>query len=107
MYGVDAGNIMDRSDEEFHISSVHELLAGAEIVSIDWEAELQTKTWVKAQLRTASTLEGLADAAWQGPNGSSNSWFESGQKIDGFEQKGLCVQYKLAMGLKIAVIHQD
>ena len=100
MYEVNAGNIMDRSDEEFYISSAYELPGESEIFSIGWDAELQMKTWVKAQIRTALTLEELDDSIWQGPDGSSDSWFKNGQVINGFTQKGSWVQYKLTLGAK-------
>ncbi len=86
MGNVDLGNILDRSDEEFYVSKAHELPKGAKIVNIDWNAELPLKTWIKAQLRTAPTFEGLEDANWQ--------------EIDALEQNGLWMQYKLILGAK-------
>jgi len=99
MIWVDPGNVMDRGDEEYYTSCAHKLPDGAKVTCIEWEAELQVKTWIKAQLRFAKTEEELADAAWQGPDGEG-SWFEDKQSIDNMKQDGPWVQYRLALGAK-------
>lgn len=97
MLPVDPGNIMDRSPEEYYISSSHKLPGRARITTIRWEAVLQKKAWVKAQLRFAPSREALAKAAWQGPGGA-NGWFENGQAAGQLRQAGRWVQYRLALG---------
>ncbi|MBO9607735.1 MAG: VCBS repeat-containing protein [Paenibacillaceae bacterium] len=59
MMSVDPGNIADRGTEEFYISSAYELPAGEQIDSIGWDAELQPKTRVRAQLHFADSGEAL------------------------------------------------
>jgi len=86
MLPVDPGNIMDRGPEEYYISSSHQLPEGAQVKTIRWEAELQPKTWVKAQLRFAKTEEGLATAPWQESDAGE------------FNQTGSWIQYRLALG---------
>ncbi|RAV19617.1 FG-GAP repeat domain-containing protein [Paenibacillus contaminans] len=98
MMSVDPGNIVDRGPEEFYMSSAHELPEGERAASIGWEAELQPKTWVKAQLRFADSREELEQAAWQGPDGTAEAWFENGQSAADVRQAGRWVQYRLALG---------
>jgi hypothetical protein len=98
MMSVDPGNIMDRRPEEFYISSEFELPHGDKVSRISWIAELQPKTWVKAQIRTASSRGGLVQANWQGPNGMEDSWFDNGQKATDALQVGQWIQYRLALG---------
>ncbi len=97
MLAVDPGNIMTRGPEEFYVSSAHHLPEGAKVTRICWEAEIQKKTWVKAQLRFAESEEGLKSAGWQGPNGSAK-WLTNGQKVGRLRQRGRWVQYRLALG---------
>jgi hypothetical protein len=90
------GNIMDRSSQEYYVSSPYHLPERALVNEINWEAELPPQTWVKAQLRFAASPAALRDAAWQGPEGSG-SWFHSEQRMK-LEQTGQWVQYRLALG---------
>ena len=99
MIWVDPGNIADRSEEEHYTSCVHKLPDGANVTGMDWEAELQVKTWVKAQLRFAKTEADLAEAPWQGPEGEG-SWFDNEKGTGNLEQTGPWVQYRLALGAK-------
>ena len=57
---------------------------------------IPSKSWVKAQLRSADTKEGLKWAKWEGPGGTG-SWYDKGQKASG-EQRARWVQYRLALG---------
>lgn len=91
MTPVDPGNIMDRSNEEYYTSNAHCLPENARVTKIEWDAQIQTKTWVKAQIRFAETRELLSHAPWQGP-------FDSQQDINGLIQTGRWVQYRLALG---------
>jgi len=99
MIWLNPGNIMDRSEEEYYTSCAHQLPSEAKVTGIDWEADLQVKTWVKAQLRFAKTEEELANAPWQGPDGEG-SWFEKSQASSGLEQTGPWIQYRLALGAR-------
>ncbi|RAV19607.1 FG-GAP repeat domain-containing protein [Paenibacillus contaminans] len=98
MMSVDPGNILDRSPEELYVSSAHELPIGDRVTRISWEAELQPKTWVKAQLRMADSREELECAEWQGPDGTAGTWFASGQLAEHVRQPGRWLQYRLALG---------
>jgi hypothetical protein len=97
MLPVDPGNIMDRSAEEYYVSSAHELPGHARVTTIRWEADIQKKTWANAQVRFAPTKEKLSQARWQGPNAKA-AWFESGQPAGQLDQAGRWIQYRLALG---------
>ena len=99
MMAVDPGNIWDRGEEEYYTSCAHKLPEGARATGIDWEAKLDVKTWVKAQVRVAEREAGLANAAWQGPGGA-DTWFERGGQTGGLKQGGPWVQYRLALGAR-------
>lgn len=97
MTTVDPGNIMDRSQEEYYISSGYQLPEGAKVIKICWEAEIPPKTWVKAQIRFAYTKKHLDDAVWQGPD-DTQLWFNNGQTVNRLNQNGCWIQYRLALG---------
>ena len=97
MVGVNPGSIMDRGPEEHYVSAPFQLPEGSAGTSISWEGEMPAKTWVKAQLRSASSEQALGEAAWQGPSGPA-SWYENGEKTTGSESRGRWLQYKLALG---------
>jgi hypothetical protein len=98
MVAVDVGNIMDRGDEEYYISSVIELAEGDILHSISWEAEMPVKTWVRAKIRTAETREELETKAFIGPDGSDTSYYENGGIVKDFPANHRYVQYKLILG---------
>ncbi|MCX6992890.1 MAG: VCBS repeat-containing protein [Kiritimatiellaeota bacterium] len=93
------GNIMDRSPEEFYVSSPYELPPKARAESLAWEAELLPKTWVRGQVRFAETREGLDAAAWQGADGPE-TWLDNAQAIHKGPPHGRWAQYRLALGAK-------
>ncbi len=93
----DVGNIADRGDEEFYESRPIELPENARVAGISWVAEIPAKTWVKAQIRTASGESELNDAPWEGPDGAG-SWFEQGGEIAASLPSGKWVQHRLALG---------
>jgi hypothetical protein len=97
MKSIAPGNIMDRGPEEIYTSAPFQLPAGASVTRIGWEAEVPSKTWVKAQVRCAATEAGLAQAVWQGAQGEG-SWFENDQPLKGRTLPGRWVQYRLALG---------
>ena len=97
MLAVDPGNIMDRRSEEYYISSPFKLPNDAKVSTICWDAELQEKTWIKAQIRFAISEEMLNQALWQGPL-SYGGWFTNGQNAERIHQTGNWIQYRLALG---------
>ncbi|MSR64302.1 MAG: hypothetical protein EXS18_00790 [Verrucomicrobiae bacterium] len=97
MLPVDPGNIMDRSAEEYYISSGYEIPTGVHVTTIRWEANIQKKTWVKGQVRFAPTRGALSQARWQGPNAGA-MWFENGQPAGCLDPSGRWIQYRLALG---------
>ena len=114
MVHAETANIIDGSAQEYYISEAFQLPEGSSVRSIDWDAELPPKTWVRAQLRFAADREVLLkmgvgspadrgstdrDPIWIGPEGP-DTWYEAGQtvKLDRFA--GPWVQYRLALGSK-------
>ena len=97
MCSVEPANITDRGPEEYYISSPYELPAGTQVNRISWQADVPSKTWVRAQLRCAPAREDLALAPWQGPGSSQDAWFENGASVDLYPG-GRWVQYRLALG---------
>ena len=96
MLCVDPGNIANRGHEEFYTSAPSRLPERARPQRISWETELPPRTWVRAQLRSAATEETLGAAGWQGPDGSAQSWYESGEELS--EVAEPWIQYRLALG---------
>ncbi len=90
------GNLLDRGAEEFYESEPFELADGERVTALDWEAALGPKTWVRAQLRVATSPADLAGAAWGGTTGLG-SWFERGDPVPQ-PSSGPWVQYRLALG---------
>ena len=90
------GNQTDRGPEEYYTSEPVELTPGARPRKITWEAELPPKTWVHAQIRTASTRPGLEQAAWRGR--ADDAWLEDGDAIPHCSEDEPWVQYRLALG---------
>ena len=78
------GNVVDRGPEEFYESEPWQVPERTVVAGISWEATLGPKTWVRAQIRTASTRDELAGAAWRDP--------EDGDAPGGW------VQFRLALG---------
>lgn len=97
MTSVGPGNQRDGGPEEYYESSAYQLPSGATVTKIAWEAEIPAKTWVKAQLRSAHTQEGLPVAPWLGPNGP-DTWFDNGQTVPSGQFQGRWLQYRLALG---------
>ncbi|WP_168735695.1 FG-GAP repeat domain-containing protein [Cohnella fermenti] len=93
----DIGNVMDRGPEEYYESRAIELPMGSGLTGISWTADLAPKTWVKAQIRTAASKESLLGAAWQGPDGTADSWYGNGAESSA-PLAGPWIQYKLALG---------
>ena len=97
MLSVDPGNVRDRGPEEYYVSSPFQLPPGQRPAALRWEAEIQPKTWVRAQLRCAANPGALAAAPWQGPDPELD-WFENGATVRWPTCPGGWVQYRLALG---------
>ena len=97
MRAVEPGNLLDRGDEEYYVSSPSELPKGARATAISWEAQVPDKTWVRAQLRFADTRAEMERATWVGPEGA-NTWFENCTRVPATGRSGGWVQYRLALG---------
>jgi len=97
MMQVQPGNPRDRGPEEYYISEPFQLPEDARVRQISWEAELGPKTWVRAQLRTSSSREGLTSSPWRGPGGK-DGWFDSGDLTEAVTPEGPWIQYRLALG---------
>lgn len=93
---ISPANQRDGGPEEYYESSPCELPARARLTAIAWEADVPRKTWLRAQLRTGESREGLAKSEWQGPKGAG-SWFAKPQTVPP-GRIGRWVQYRLALG---------
>ena len=96
MSSVEPANVADRGPEEFYTSESFELPEGVRATAISWEADVPPKTWVKAQVRSAETKEGLDGSAWDGGD-RRDRWLESGEPVAELG-RGRWVQYRLALG---------
>jgi hypothetical protein len=94
---IGPGNIANRSSEEYYISAPFKLPKDSRAKKIYWEADIPETTWVKGQLRFASTKENLKYAPWIGHQNDS-SWFENYESIPRREKAGEWIQYRLALG---------
>ena len=97
MIQVQPGNVLDGSSQEYYTSAPFKLPEHTSVTRIDWEAELGPKTWVAAQLRFASTENGLAQAPWMGPDNDAG-WFANNQDVIASPSANQWVQYRLALG---------
>ena len=72
MTAVAPRNIADGGPAEYYVSAPFEILPGAKVTAISWDAELGPKTRVRAQLRSASSRDGLDSAPWSGAEGAGS-----------------------------------
>ena len=94
---IGPGNVLDRGPDEYYISKPFKLPEGATLRQVNWQAELLPRTYVRAQLRWASSEKQLVQSPWCGPNGP-NGWFANGQTVPSPLHRGQWVQYRLALG---------
>ncbi len=94
MIPVDPGNQLDRGPEEYYVSAPFALPASARATAISWKADIPDKTWVRAQIRYASTREALDQSPWQEP------WLENGARLPAAADGQRWIQYRLALGAK-------
>ena len=85
MYIIEPGNILTRGPEEYYYSEPYAAKEDLAVDSVEVEAEIPPKTWVKALVRSAADADGLARAAWREPGGARVA-------------KGSLLQYRLELG---------
>lgn len=95
MVPTDTGDILNRSPEETYITPAIEL---GSCTRIGWAGEIPQKTWVNCQIRTADTLQQLAEAPFVGCNGTENTRFTCLQEIPENLRSGKYLQVKLFLG---------
>lgn len=94
-------NLMDGGEEEFYTSRAFGIPAGTErIAEVVLACELQRKTWVKLQLRTAATAELLERSAWFGASYRQNYFTGSGAVNAPVPVGHGVIQYRLALGAR-------
>ncbi|NSW57886.1 MAG: VCBS repeat-containing protein [Armatimonadetes bacterium] len=96
MVRLPVGSISDRGPEEHYISEPRELDDETRRVTIEWDADIPLKTWVRAQLRCAGSLEALPSARWVGAGGT-DGYLDNGDGID-LPGAARWIQYRLALG---------
>lgn len=98
MYPVDAGNIMDRSDNEYYYSECFKVPEGQTAKTVTWEAAIPKSTWVKMQMRHADTQEEILTKEWQGT--IEQSMIEKDDDLTVLGYRGGYLQYRLILGAK-------
>ncbi len=96
LFCVDPGNIVDRGDDEHYTSAPSQLPGITRVTQLSWDAQMQPKTWVKAQIRSASSRDALSQATWLGPDGAA-SWFEETMPVN-VAVAGEWLQFRLVLG---------
>jgi hypothetical protein len=95
---VDAGNVYDRTYVWSYVSAPLESPAGVSFARLHWKAETRFGTEVKFQVRTAATRDGLAQAAWSGPEGADSSYTKAGASLPGVGARDRWLQYRAVLG---------
>lgn len=94
---IETGNIADRGPEETYTSEPLQLPADATLAAIQWEADVPLRTWINAQIRTATSKTALTSTTWTGPDGPETR-FAHGETINAAMTHGRWCQYRLALG---------
>lgn len=97
MLTVDIGNRMTRELAEEYISSVHEAESSFSEMRLLWEGKTTHGTQLQFQARSASTREGLDEAAWLGPEGEGSYAESSGATIRVLGSGHRWVQYRAVL----------
>ncbi len=71
------GSVFDRRELYFYESRIHESGDAVTGGRIEWDADVTNATAVALQVRGAPTLDGVDDAAWAGPGGATDGWFDA------------------------------
>ena len=79
------GNVLTRGPEEYYISEPYHVDEPCVVSNVVVEADIPPKTWVKASVRTAKSIDELGCAAWRGPS-------------DVPVETGAFLQYRLELG---------
>lgn len=93
MTTFDRGNSYTREPVEHYISPPYEI-GEKQPRSIQWVSEESALLKLKFQLRSAVSEEGLASAAWMGPEGEDSYFESSGEEIHGSLEPSRWLQYK-------------
>lgn len=90
-YGVDLGNIYDRSFQFDYISSPYD--TGSRVpIRIEWKGVTAHGSRLKFQIRTSKTAEALLTATWKGPRGRNSYYEEPGASLA--DTKDRWMQYR-------------
>lgn len=65
----DLGNVYDRGLEEDFTSRIFTVDGPGVLTDITWQGDVPAKTWVRPEVRSATTPDALEDAAWLEVNG--------------------------------------
>ena len=88
MLPAEPANILDRSCEEFYISSSFKLPENMTAKGISYIAEIPEKTWIRSDLRFAQEEDGL----------SESEWIPVSEGACSPRYAGCWMQYRLALG---------
>jgi len=88
---IEPGNLLDRGQEEYYISTPFQLPDGFQVESICWQGEIPPKTWVSARLRGAQEESALNTSTWC-------DWQDAGVIPGRQLQNSKWIQYELALG---------
>ncbi|MCC6856047.1 MAG: VCBS repeat-containing protein, partial [Microbacteriaceae bacterium] len=97
----DIGNIADRSDEETFISRPHPMASssGELAMVLTWDADIPAGTWLRADIRIASSEADLRDAPWIPMDGGSEG---ATAQIEALSEASY-TQYRLHLGSRQSI----
>lgn len=91
MSTVDPGNIMDRGDREYYVSETKVLPPETEVISVCWQGQCTSTSWVEIEVRAAKDQSLLEHVPWVA--------VEPGVDLRGMDLTGV-IQYRLALCAK-------
>lgn len=102
---VHPGNIADRGDMEYYTSEPFEIPdwrpESGVVRSVSWDGTVPPKTWVHAEIRSATNKDDLVNAQWL-ESDDAPGHLDSGESMTAsFQRKrvlGPWIQYRLALG---------
>ena len=94
---ADIGDSYNRTDRYDYISAPFKGGPNAQYESISWQAQTPFRTRIEFQIRTASTLEDLVTALWQGPDGPDSYYSKSGATLPTIKTNQPYIQYKASL----------
>ena len=78
---TDPGNLYTREMREEYVSGQIEIPAGKRSRTLSWQAQERHETKIKFQIRSATSRDALAKAAWEGPGGAKSYYETSGAAL--------------------------